>query len=242
MPASLAPVALFVYKRPQHTARALEALAASPLARRSDLFVFSDGAADAGAAPLVRQVRAVVAAAGDTVQAAAREKPQVSLSGNFLGLAVNSGGNTAHGTTWTLGPISINFPLFDGGSRAAATASSRANYDEAVALYRANVRRAVREVESSLVVLQSTTARQADVDAAARDFLASLRATEARSRGGLGSLFDLEIARRNAVLAQSTLIELQRERVTAWITLYRALGGGWSAEDSGALTAAGRVP
>ena len=56
----------------------------------------------------------------------------------------------------------------------------------------------------------------------------TLRATEARSRGGLASQFDLETARRNAVLAQSTVIELQRERVTAWITLYRALGGGWT--------------
>ncbi len=191
---------------------------------------------------LAEAARAVLAAASDTVQAAAREKPQVSLSGNFMGLAVNSGGQTPHGTSWALGPISINLPLFDGGRRAAATAANRATYDEAVALYTAQVRRAVREVEISLVTLQSTATRQADVDAAARDFAASLRATEARSRGGLGSLFDLEAARRNAVLAQSSLIELQRERSTAWISLYRALGGGWSAQDATPLASASRQP
>ena len=49
-------------------------------------------------------------------------------------------------------------------------------------------------------------------------------------------------ARRNAVLAQSTVIELQRERVTAWITLYRALGGGWSAADGAPVAAASRAP
>ena len=43
----LAPIALFVYKRPQHTRRALEALSANPLAAHSDLFVFSDGPRDA---------------------------------------------------------------------------------------------------------------------------------------------------------------------------------------------------
>ena len=40
--------------------------------------------------------------------------------------------------------------------------------------------------------------------------------------------FDLEDARRSALLAQSTLVELQREQVAAWINLYRALGGGFS--------------
>lgn len=203
------------------------ALPASLLAQRPDL---------------AQAARAVVAAASDTQQAAAREKPQVSLSGNFMGLALNTGDTNLRGTTWALGPISVNLPLFDGGSRAAATAANRASYDEAVALYQAQVRRAVREVESSLVALQATAARQADVDAAALDFLASLRATEARSRGGLASQFDLETARRNAVLAQSTVIELQRESVTAWITLYRALGGGWSAADSTPIAATHRAP
>jgi outer membrane protein TolC len=28
------------------------------------------------------------------------------------------------------------------------------------------------------------------------------------------------------------LVELQRERVAAWINLYRALGGGWTAADA----------
>ena len=32
-------------------------------------------------------------------------------------------------------------------------------------------------------------------------------------------------------VAQIALIELQRERSTAWIALYRALGGGWSERD-----------
>jgi outer membrane protein TolC len=40
-------------------------------------------------------------------------------------------------------------------------------------------------------------------------------------------MFELEDARRSAVLAQTTLIELQRERAAAWISLYRSLGGGW---------------
>jgi outer membrane protein, multidrug efflux system len=195
------------------------ALPASLLAQRADL-------ADTA--------RAIVAAASDRAQAAAQEKPQISLAGSLGLLAIRAnqgfGQTTTSGATWSLGPISVNFPLFDGGARAAATAAAQAGYDEAVALYRAQVRQAVREVETSLVALQSTAQRQGDAELAARDFEASLRATAARQARGLASLFDLEAARRNAVLAQSTLIELQRERVAAWISLYRALGGGWAGE------------
>jgi outer membrane protein, multidrug efflux system len=193
----------------------MAALPASLLAQRADL-------ADTA--------RAIVAAASDRAQAAAQEKPQVSLAGSLGGLALRSSFGNSSGATWSFGPVSVNFPLFDGGARAAATAAAQASYDEAVALYRAQVRQAVREVETSLVALQSTAQRQGDAELAARDFEASLRATAARQARGLASLFDLEAARRNAVLAQSSLIELQRERVAAWIALYRALGGGWAGE------------
>jgi hypothetical protein len=40
---SLAPIALFAYNRPVHLAQTLSALRANPLARESELFVFSDG-------------------------------------------------------------------------------------------------------------------------------------------------------------------------------------------------------
>ena len=101
----------------------------------------------------------------------------------------------------------------------------------------------MREVEEALVNLQSSSARAADTQAAADGFDAGLRATEARFKSGLASLFELEDARRSAVLAHGTLIDLQRERVAAWIALYRALGGGWNAADAtDAAARAGVLP
>ena len=208
---------------PQPAPLNLAGLPASLLGQRPDL-------ADAA--------RAVVAAAGEQRQSEARERPQVSLSGSLTGVGLRSVGGTTSGTTWTLGPLVVSLPIFDGGARAASTAAARAGYDEAVALYGAQLRRAVREVETALVALDSTAARELDAQAAARDFEASLRGTQARQQGGLASLLDLEAARRNAVQAQSALIELQRERVAAWIALYRALGGGWSTADPVPLAAA----
>lgn len=181
---------------------------------------------------LAQAARAVEAAAGDRAQSLAGERPRVSLSGSFAAMTVRSGGINSQGTTWALGPLVLSLPLFDGGARRAATAAAKASYDEAVALYQGQVRRAVREVETALVALDASVKRQADAESAARDFEASLVATQARQKSGLASLLDLEAARRNAVQAQSALIDLQRERAAAWIALYRALGGGWSADDA----------
>jgi NodT family efflux transporter outer membrane factor (OMF) lipoprotein len=207
---------------PQPSAWGVDVLPAQLLARRPDL-------ADAA--------QAVVAAAADRDQARARESLQVSLSGSLAVASLRTAGVTTNGNTWSLGPLVVSFPLFDGGARAANTAAAQAGYHEAVALYRAQLRRAVREVETALVDLDATARRQLDAQAAARDFESSLRATEARQKGGLASLLDLEAARRNAVQAQSALIDLQRERAVAWIALYRALGGGWQATSTAPATA-----
>ena len=55
---------------------------------------------------------------------------------------------------------------------------------------------------------------------------------DALSRCGLASLIELEDQRRVALAAETALVNLQRERVAAWIALYRALGGGWERPDA----------
>lgn len=54
------PVALFVYNRPLHTRRTLEALAANTRAAETDLYVFSDAPKSAAAEASVEAVRAVL--------------------------------------------------------------------------------------------------------------------------------------------------------------------------------------
>ncbi|KPF57367.1 hypothetical protein D621_08120 [beta proteobacterium AAP51] len=213
-PALRAQLAAGTAVLPRPAPIAVQGLPAELLAQRPDL---------------AEAARAVEAAASDQRVAQAREKPQVRLSGNLAAASLRSGGVSTSGSTWALGPLLISLPVFDGGSSAANSAAAKAEYEAAVAEYQAQVRRALREVEAALVALDSTASRQLDAEAAARDFEASLVATQARQRSGLASLFDLEAARLSAVQAQSALLELQAERASAWISLYRALGGSWSA-------------
>jgi O-antigen/teichoic acid export membrane protein len=60
VPTRLAPIALFVYNRADHTRRTLEALRNNVLAKRSDLFVFSDGPKNEGAIAAIEDVRRIV--------------------------------------------------------------------------------------------------------------------------------------------------------------------------------------
>ena len=201
---------------PQPAQISVAAVPAEALNQRPDLY---------GAA------RDLVAASADVSQARAQRLPRVSLSGSISAARFDASGVTGNGTLWSLGPLAVSLPLFDGGTRVANVDAARARYDEAAAVYRGKLRGAVREVEEALVQLESTATRAEDARIAVEGYEASYRATEARFRGGLASLFELEDGRRTAVQAQSQYIDLQRERVAAWIALYRALGGGWSAAD-----------
>lgn len=179
---------------------------------------------------LIAAAQRVVAAAADRREAEAALWPQLTLTGSVARTRAEVGSFSATGNTFSLGPLQLSVPLFDAGARRAAVDGARAAYDDAVVQLAAALRQAVREVEEALVALDSSAARRSDALAAARDFEAVLRATDARQRGGLASLFELEDARRNAVAAQAALIELDRERATAWVSLARALGGGWTQE------------
>ncbi|MCE2657189.1 MAG: efflux transporter outer membrane subunit [Rubrivivax sp.] len=199
---------------PQPAAFSLASLPAQLLAQRPDL---TEAAA------------AVTAAAADVKLTEARRFPRVSLSGALGFMGVRADGVSRSGETWSLGPLQVTFPVFDAGIRRANVTAARSAYDEAVAVYQARTRVAVREVEDALVQLRSAADRQADAQTAMEGYEASFKAAESRYKGGISSIFELEDARRTAVAARSAFIELQRERVAAWIALYRALGGGWQA-------------
>jgi outer membrane protein, multidrug efflux system len=204
---------------PKAPALTVASLPADLLAQRPDVFA-------AG--------REVAASAAEIEQARAANWPRLGLAGSIGAVRVQtSGAGSDSGSSFAIGPVQLSLPLFDAGVRRAQSAAAQARYADAVVQYQASLRQAVREVEEALLTLQSSAAREGDVRTAAEGFEANLKAAEARFRGGLGSLFELEDARRTALAAQSAWIELQRERLLAWVNLYRALGGGFDADQLG---------
>ena len=198
---------------PQAALLTVASVPAQTLAQRPDVF---------------NAERNVAAASADVGNARAQRFPRLSLSGSIGAASVRAGGTTTDLTAWSIGPLALSLPVFDGGRRAADTDAARARYDEAVSQYRASVRQAVREVEEALVNLHSTGARGDDALRAVEGYRVSFDSTEQRYRSGLANLVELEEARRTRLAAEIALVSLQRERVTAWIALYRSAGGGWS--------------
>ena len=193
----------------------ISSLPAQVIAQRPDVF---------------RTERAVMAASADVGNAEAQRYPRLSLSG-MLGVGnFMSAGVSTTAQAWSIGPVSLTLPLFDGGKRKAAVNAAKARYDEAVSAYQGTIRQAVREVEEALLTLHSAGLRKNEADTAAKNYQLSFVETERQYQSGLTSLLALEETRRLDLAAQLALIDLQNEQRAAWIALYRAAGGGWSAE------------
>ena len=88
----------------------------------------------------------------------------------------------------------------------------------------------MQEAEEGLVRLDSATARAKTAQDAVRGYVSYLEGAQLRHKNGLANLLELAQAQRTTVAANAALLQVQRERVQAWIALYKALGGGWKAE------------
>ncbi len=170
--------------------------------------------------------RELRAASAEINAAEANRYPRLTLTGSIGYAVLSSVGVTSEGMSWAFGPA-LSLPLFDAGRRDAQADAARARFGELRALFMQRARDAVREVEQALVRLDAAGRRQVDVEAAAKDFEAFLAAAQARWDAGVGNLIELEEARRQTLNANATLVQLRREHVAQWITLYKALGGGW---------------
>ena len=117
---------------------------------------------------------------------------------------------------------------FDGGRRRAVSDQARAAYDESVANYRQTVLTAFQEVEDNLAVLRilddEARAQQAAVTAAEH----SLDLSTNRYKGGVVSYLEVTTAQSTALADERAAVDILRRRMTASVSLIKALGGGWN--------------
>lgn len=208
------------------------------------------------AMPVVQQVPAQVLMQRPDVAAAERELaaasadigvreadryPRLSLLGNVGPLSFESGAGSIRATSWSIGP-SFTLPIFDAGRRAANLETAKVAYEVSANNYRTQARRAVREVEDALVRLDSLNKREKEAITASKGYRDSLQAAQDRYKFGLASILDLEETRRLSFNADNVLALVRRDRVNAYIALYRAVGGGWNADDVAAVQRAIQHP
>jgi NodT family efflux transporter outer membrane factor (OMF) lipoprotein len=129
---------------------------------------------------------------------------------------------------WTLG-ATLAQTLFDAGKFRAQTEEAQADFDAALADYRRTVLEGFREVEdnlSSLSLLAKEAAVQQQALAAARR---SAELTLNQYKAGTVSYLNVVVVQAAALAAEQTAIDIEGRRLTAAVTLIKALGGGWTA-------------
>jgi multidrug efflux system outer membrane protein len=165
-------------------------------------------------------------AASDRNLAAARKAflPAVQLTGSAGVLYARGLGDSVE--LFSLGG-SILAPLFDGGRAAAARDEAAALRDQAAFGYRSAVLNALNEVENSLAALDRLAAQAEHVEAQRNALDEALLHASNRYRAGYSPYLDQLDAQRGLLAARNTLVQIQADGLTASVTLYRAMGGGW---------------
>jgi multidrug efflux system outer membrane protein len=101
---------------------------------------------------------------------------------------------------------------------------------QVVAQYEQTVLTAFREVEDSLVAVRTARTQSEAQQQQVAALQSALKLAELRYKGGLANYLDVLVARRNLFEAELALTGTRRLHLVSIVQLYKALGGGWTAE------------
>jgi multidrug efflux system outer membrane protein len=154
--------------------------------------------------------------------------PSLSLTGNF-GYASESLRELGKGGSrqFSVGPLALSLPIFDGGRNKANLAIAKSRYEEAIANHETKLLTALREVEDALSDVQERQlqgeVQSASQVAAARGYLVA----RARYERGVSTYLDVTDAQRSALAADRAAVQINTQRLLAAVSVARALGAGW---------------
>lgn len=170
-------------------------------------------------------------------QAEAARWPTFSLGGS-LGLSSLTLGSLTDGASLVSSVLgSVTGSLFDGGAARAQVGAQQAALEQSLQDYRAVVLIALRDVEDALVALRSDRERLVHLKDAADG--ASNAAALARQQYGSG-LVDFQtvlLTERTQLGAQDEVASASADVSSDYVRLYKALGGGWTPDDSASSAA-----
>lgn len=127
---------------------------------------------------------------------------------------------------WNMG-ASLVQPVFRAGAIGAVVSGAEARKNQALAQYVQTVQGAFRDVHDAM---NNTKANEQIFQASNRRVIAlkdSLRLADLRYRNGYSSYLEVLSAQRDLLQAESGLIDTKRAHLSAVVSIYKALGGGW---------------
>jgi multidrug efflux system outer membrane protein len=156
--------------------------------------------------------------------------PRISLTGFF-------GGQSRALTDLLSGPARLATaglgaagPIFDAGRTRSNVKLAESVQREAVLNYQRVIYTAFRDVSDSLTDYTKTSQQRTEQERLVTALRASVDLSTERYRGGLDSYLPVLDAQRNLFAGALELAQLRQRELTAIVQLYRALGGGWNAD------------
>lgn len=122
----------------------------------------------------------------------------------------------------------VTGPLFQGGRRWYLFQGSKEEREAALQSYEQSILVALSEVSDSLVARDRLALARDHQARAVAAYQESVRLAQVRFWGGLASYFEVLDAQQLLFPSELRLAQLDLGRLTAFVQLYRALGGGWS--------------
>jgi multidrug efflux system outer membrane protein len=179
---------------------------------------------------LVAAERQLASATANIGVATADLFPRVSLTG-LLGFASNRVADLGKSDSlqYSAG-AGLTWPLLDFGRVRSRIAQNEARAGQALASYEQTVATALEETEGALSQF-TRAAQQADrLASSTRNAEEATRLSRLRFNAGSVDLLIVLDAERQALSARDALVQAQVGQATALVSVYRSLGGGWSAD------------
>ena len=134
-------------------------------------------------------------------------------------------------TIWAVAGM-LSGPLLNAGRTLGTYRASIAQWEQARLHYEQAALIALREVADALTALAKLQEAELAQDSAVRALADAVEHALDRYRTGLASYYEVLEAQQQLYPAQTTLAQIRRNRLTAYVQLYKALGGGWKLDDA----------
>lgn len=162
--------------------------------------------------------------------AIAARLPTISLSASIGRSSTQLVNGDLEGALWSLA-ASLAQPLFDGGRRQAEVERQQAIRAEQFAALQQTMLNAVAEVQTALQAERNNAARVQHLVLQQQVSDQSLELSRNNYRSGLTASSDLLSAELQHLSIRSQLLSTRQELLSSRISLARALGGSWMAEE-----------
>jgi len=180
--------------------------------------------------PDIRSMEAqLIAARANIAIARAALYPRVSLSASAAASGIITSGSSLVASL----AASLAQTIFDGGRLQGQEQQAQAREMELIRQYLQSVLTGQKEVQDSLVAVSASRSRQLLLDQAVLQAQEAYRIASVRFEAGAQDLLTLLDSQRTQLQAEDSRIQAALARLTATVTLYKALGGGWRSEDAG---------